>query len=402
MVWIPSHRRETPGNSLPPGIVPEKMLSTHGLARRNALIAFTTIFLFLLFFTLRENGVSYRHAVATPDQYSRDDPIATLSNPDEVTALCREHNFQPYRPKSNNHRKIYDLFLFSHELDWLTIRLNTLAPYVDYFVIVESPTTFTGMQKPLYLDENWANFTNFHDKIIHKVVEDPGPSIGMSTWAHEDFFRNSLFHSTFPTLVFSQKEAHEGDVILVSDVDEIPKPETLNVLRSCDIPDRLTLRSHFYYYSFQWLHVGEQWPHPQATVFHGLSNTLSPNELRNGIGGPSSWWPFWSSIHRWWQKADMWNAAWHCSSCFATLEEMRAKMGSFSHTPLNTPENRDESTMLDRVRNGKDLFGRTSQVYERVEHNRDVPLYVLERKKEFEYLLDRDGDNAGFRDWTAS
>lgn len=313
--------------------------------------------------------------------------------------MCQKNNFQLYRSKDNNSRKIYDLFLFSHELDWLEIRLNTLAPYVDYFVIVESPSTFTGMQKPLYLQDNWSNFTKFHHKIIHKVVEDPGPSIGMSTWIHEDFFRNSLFQSTFPTLVSSQREAHEGDVILVSDVDEIPKPETLNVLRHCDFPDRLTLRSHFYYYSFQWLHVGEQWPHPQATVFHGLTNTLTPNELRNGIGGPSSWVPFRSSLHRWWQKADLWNAAWHCSSCFATLEEMRAKMESFSHTPLNTPENRNERTMLERVRTGQDLFGRKGQDYQRVEGNHDVPAYILERPKEFEYLLNRDGENAGFRDW---
>ncbi|KAF2165931.1 glycosyltransferase family 17 protein [Zasmidium cellare ATCC 36951] len=347
------------------------MLSTLGLlAQRNALIAFATISILLVFFTLRR--------------------------------LCRSHNFQPYRPKGNDHRKVYDLFLFSHELDWLEIRLNTLAPYVDYFVIVESPTTFTGMEKPLYLEQHWSNFTKFHNKIIHKVVRDPGPSIGTSTWIHEDYFRNSLFESTFPTLLFTDKEAHEGDVILVSDVDEIPKPVTLNVLRHCNFPDRLTLRSHFYYYSFQWLHIGEQWPHPQATVFRGLSKTLSPNELRNGIGGPSSWWPFRASLHRWWQKADMWNAAWHCSSCFATLAEMRAKMESFSHTPLNTAENRDEATMLERVRSGKDLFGREGQEYERVDNNRDVPTYVLERKAEFEYLLDRDGKNAGFRDWTAS
>lgn len=372
------------------------------LARRNALIALITVSVFFLFLTLRSNSASPQHSPATPKQHAQSGITTPPSSTDETAALCREHNFQPYRSNGRDHRKMYDLFLFSHELDWLEIRLNTLAPYVDYFVIVESPTTFTGMEKPLYLEQNWANFTNFHDKIIHKVVRDPGPSIGVSTWIHEDYFRNSLFHSTFPSLTATEKEAHDGDVILVSDVDEIPKPEALNVLRHCNFPDRLTLRSLFYYYSFQWLHVGEQWPHPQATVFHGLSETLTPNELRNGIGGPSSWWPFRASLHRWWQKADMWNAAWHCSSCFATLAEMRAKMESFSHTPLNTAENRDETTMLERVRHGEDLFGREGQNYERVDDNQDVPRYVLERKTEFEYLLDRDGENAGFRDWTAS
>jgi beta-1,4-mannosyl-glycoprotein beta-1,4-N-acetylglucosaminyltransferase len=319
----------------------------------------------------------------------------------DVRSLCKQHNFNPYQPDPARPRKIYDLFLFSYELDWLEVRLNTLAPYVDYFVIVESPTTFTGYPKPLHLQQNWANFSRFADKIIHQVVEDPGPSIGLSSWAHEDFQRNSLFYSTFPRLFSTDREAREGDILMVSDIDEISKPESLRILRHCDVPDRVTLRSHFYYYSFQWQHVGEQWPHPQATVFHGLDDTLSPNHLRNGIGGiPSrwSWLPGYDAIRRWRQKVDLWDAAWHCSSCFATLAEMRGKMQSFSHTPLNTPENRDENTMLERVRTGQDLYGRVGQEYERVTDNPDVPQYVLQNQDRFGYMLDRDGPDAGFKD----
>ncbi|EME78581.1 glycosyltransferase family 17 protein, partial [Pseudocercospora fijiensis CIRAD86] len=295
-------------------------------------------------------------------------------------------------------RKVYDLFLFSHELDWLEIRLNTMAPYVDYFVIVEAPTTFTGAPKPLYLQGNWTRFSDFHPQIIHNVVTDPGPVLGKTTWAHEDYFRDALFKSVFPTLLHSEKEAQEGDVLLVSDVDEIPKPETLNVLRHCQFPDRLTLQSRFYYYSFQWLHIGEEWPHPQATTYHGLRGTLTPTHLRNGIGGVSII-PFWSAFLRWYQKASISDAAWHCSSCFSTIEEMRMKMASFSHTPLNTDENRDEKTMLERVRKGLDLFGRAGERYARVEGNRDVPRYILDHWAKFKYLLNRDGEDAGFTDW---
>ncbi|KAK5165534.1 uncharacterized protein LTR77_009063 [Saxophila tyrrhenica] len=312
-----------------------------------------------------------------------------------AAAVCRKHGFSPYRPPG---RKVYDLFPFNVELDWLDIRLNTLASYVDYFVIVEGRNTFTNLPKPAYLERNWENFTTFHPQMLHYVVEDPIDST--RTWDHEDFFRDALLYKTFPHFRGSAKQANDGDVIILSDIDEIPKPETVELLRHCDFPARLTLRSHFYYYSFQWLHHGEQWAHPQATIFRGLKNTISPVHLRNGEGGPSwSLLPFMRPLQRWWQKSDLWSSTWHCSSCFATIKEMRTKMESFSHTPWNTEENRDAKTMVERVRNGVDLFGRETEVYDKVDNNPDVPSYILTKQEEYGYLLDRDGQDAAFKDY---
>ncbi|EMC91821.1 glycosyltransferase family 17 protein, partial [Baudoinia panamericana UAMH 10762] len=294
-------------------------------------------------------------------------------------------------------RKVYDLFLLSTELDWLEIRLHTLSSYIDYFVIVESNSTFTGLPKPAYLAENWNKFAPFHSKIIHSVVEDPGLSIGSRTWDHEDYFRNALLYATFPKLVGTLQEAQEGDVLIVSDVDEIPKPEAIVVLRKCAIPDRLTLRSQFYYYSFQWLHRGEMWAHPQATTYHGLDRTISPKDLRNGEPHTPGW--FWlNHLRTWYQSRDFWDAAWHCSSCFHTVKEMQTKMQSFSHVGWNTEANRDVRTIVERVRGGVDLFGREGEVYERVEGNTDVPAYILQQPTRFGYLLDRDGEDGGFQD----
>jgi len=66
---------------------------------------------------------------------------------------------------------------------------------------------------------------------------------------------------------------------------------------------QVTLRSQFYYYSFQWQHRGEQWAHPQATYYDGVTGTVEPEHLRNG-------------------KADreMFNAGRHCSSCMPSLD----------------------------------------------------------------------------------
>lgn len=136
---------------------------------------------------------------------------------DEARSECHSHKFA-FDENKQNGRKIYDLFLFSIELDWLEIRLQTLAPYVDYFVIVESPTTFTGKPKPLYLKDNWVRFKAFHNQIIHRIVNDEINS--RRIWDHEDFLRNSLLESVFPDLMGTGLEAKPGDALIVSDVDE--------------------------------------------------------------------------------------------------------------------------------------------------------------------------------------
>ncbi|KAK1080626.1 hypothetical protein LTR33_005383 [Friedmanniomyces endolithicus] len=347
---------------------------------------------------------AYRHKtrlhVLQPDLYrwSTIGPSQNLLLPEKIASFCQAHGFAQYVKRGAHERKVYDLFLFATELDWLEVRLHTLSPYVDFFVIVESRTTFTGLPKPVVLQDHWDQFAPFHSKIIHRVIDDPGSAVlGSITWDHEDFLRNALLHGVFPELVGTWREAHEGDVLIVSDVDEIPKPETLVVLRKCEFPDRLTLRSDFYYYSFQWLHAGEKWAHPQVTTYRGLTSTIPPKDLRNGEPATHGFLCL-NHVRSWWQRADLWDAAWHCSSCFATVREMQTKMESFSHTSWDTAENRDPKTIIERVGGGRDLFGREDQVYERAVENRDVPAYILQHSDRFGYLLDRDGEHAGFTD----
>ncbi|KAG9725113.1 hypothetical protein KCU73_g13254, partial [Aureobasidium melanogenum] len=135
------------------------------------------------------------------------------SSPNAIESICRANGFTPLRAQ-NSKRKIYDLVLMSTELDSLEIRLHTLSNYVDYFVIVESPTTFTGKPKPLYLQDNWNLFSDFHHKIIYRVVEDPIQSSRI--WDHEDYFRNALFTAVFPGLEGTAQEANLGDVLILA------------------------------------------------------------------------------------------------------------------------------------------------------------------------------------------
>ncbi|OJD26913.1 hypothetical protein ACJ73_01690, partial [Blastomyces percursus] len=254
----------------------------------------------------------------------------------KAQTLCNSYDLSIF-PDRARHRKIYDLMLVSTELDWL-----------------EKP-------KPLHFKENFARFAPLQSQILYHNLDISNLGSN-STWERESFLRNGLFDSVFPSLV-GDAEPSLNDVILVSDIDEIPRPSTLTVLRNCAFPERVTLRSRFFYYSFQWQHVGDKWHHPQATFYQGPEKTIKPEDLRMGGGA-----------------LDLWNASWHCNSCFSAVAEMAKKLESISHTEYNKPER---------------------QLYKRVQSDYDAPQYVKENKERFSYMLDRDAENANFKDYTS-
>lgn len=383
--------------------------------RRVLAVSAAAVFACLIaFYTLPFSPLSRRPSHNT--SITADD-IAFAISGDKLSdptrhALCSAHHVPTYSaPASNPHgkRKVYDLFMLNTELDWLEIRLNELAPQVDYFVILEAPTTFTGLPKKMYYQDNASKFSRFKDKIIHHVLTPPGddlpghtanssslvpgsPDYEAHAWVMERYQRNAMFTQVVPFLTGAAAPATD-DVLLVSDIDEIPRPATVQLLRECDFGRMTTLRSRFYYYSFQWLHRGQEWAHPQATTYQGAAGTLLPASLRERDGSAVG-------LERRDEKT-VWNAAWHCSSCFATIAEMLDKMKSFSHTNLNAERFRDRERIVQRIREGKDLWDRWFQWYKRVEGNQDLPVYLKQEagKGRFGYMVDRDGKGAGFTDY---
>jgi beta-1,4-mannosyl-glycoprotein beta-1,4-N-acetylglucosaminyltransferase len=103
---------------------------------------------------------------------------------------------------------IIDCFMFLNELDLLEIRLHSLAPYVDKFVLVESPLTHAGNPKPLFFEENKARFKDFN--ITHLI----SPPVGRDIWGMEIYQRGYLINGVMA--------ADPEDMVLISDVDEIP------------------------------------------------------------------------------------------------------------------------------------------------------------------------------------
>lgn len=114
--------------------------------------------------------------------------------------------------------KVIDCFPFNNELDILEMRLEELHSAVDHFVLVEARKDHQDHDKPLWYADNRSRFAPWADKIVH-VIAGPMPSRveANDPWAREHAQREYIADGL----------AHLGltdqDVILQSDVDEIPK-----------------------------------------------------------------------------------------------------------------------------------------------------------------------------------
>ena len=61
--------------------------------------------------------------------------------------------------------KIFDCFIFNHEVELLEIRLNILNDYVDKFVITEGDMTISGLPKESHFLNNKERFPKWEDKV---------------------------------------------------------------------------------------------------------------------------------------------------------------------------------------------------------------------------------------------
>jgi beta-1,4-mannosyl-glycoprotein beta-1,4-N-acetylglucosaminyltransferase len=133
----------------------------------------------------------------------------------------------------------------------LEIRLIELWASVDVFLIVEGNTTFTGLPKPLIFQSNRERFAWAESKIIYQQVTDleAGESkAAREGWKNEDATRNAV--AQFLRHVVT---VQDGDLVLETDVDEIPSAATISLLRSCEGYDadfHLNLDSFIYSFEF--------------------------------------------------------------------------------------------------------------------------------------------------------
>jgi beta-1,4-mannosyl-glycoprotein beta-1,4-N-acetylglucosaminyltransferase len=177
---------------------------------------------------------------------------------------------------------IYDCFMYFDEDLLLDLRLNVLNKYVSKFVITEATYTHNGSKKELKFDMN--NFKKFKDKIEYIVVDSLPPNILqinsddsleekeqkiiLNGYARDNHQRNSLMDGIV--------EAKDNDIIIVSDLDEIPNLANFNFK---NINNKIIqFKQKMFYYKLNLCYPEFDWFGSKACKKKDL---ISPQWLRN-------------------------------------------------------------------------------------------------------------------------
>ena len=262
-------------------------------------------------------------------------------------------------------RKVFDCFTYNGEDDILAARLNELSAVVDFFVIVEADCTFNGEPKSLTFDAGDMRFAPFAARlryiVVHDMPEDEVAAVSGTVqssqqdwlldkpqtghWVREKFQRNQVMRGI--------ADADSNDLVMISDVDEIPRADVVCMMRDDVAHDVFGLSLAFYYFYANYRNVEG----PEVASIWTVAatrvrlDTTTPDrlrmEVRNGV-----------------QPAMLiGDAGWHLSYMGMSDDDVRRKISTFAHQEYNTPDILATVDIGALTASGLDLYGRPGYVW---------------------------------------
>ena len=181
--------------------------------------------------------------------------------------------------------KIYDCFMFFDEEMLLDLRLNIMNKYVDKFIVTESSYMHSGKPKKLIFDIN--KFSKFKDKIIYIAIDQQPHDL-------EKIEQNDSPNKKRSKMIVNAKKremyqinrtqdglvnANQDDMIIVSDVDEIPNLENIDFKK---IKNKIIFfKQKMFYYKFNLFYKSFAWYGPKACKKKYFKNPEWLRSLKN-------------------------------------------------------------------------------------------------------------------------
>jgi beta-1,4-mannosyl-glycoprotein beta-1,4-N-acetylglucosaminyltransferase len=215
----------------------------------------------------------------------------------------------------------------------LDIRLNSLHKFVKKFVITEATYTHNGTKKKLNFDIN--KFGKFKDKITYIVVDKQPENIAnlsandSKEKKGEKLILNGMARDYFQreNLTRGLNNIHDDDLVLISDLDEIPNLKELNVSK---IGNNIVIfEQKMFYYKLNLFYKDYTWLGTKAVK---RKKFLSPQWLRNIKGKKYSTWRI-DTLFSKKKYSNLYfvkNGGWHFT-CLRTAEELEKKLLNFAH-----------------------------------------------------------------------
>ena len=285
---------------------------------------------------------------------------------------------------------IYDCIPFFNELDILKLRMQILSPYVDKFVLEESTVTFSGEPKEMIFAKNRDMFREFEDKILYVAV-DYSPMSGVTTHERDKFQKNQLIRA--------MTEAKPDDIVIFSDVDEIPNPKVLQkIVQNFDQEKIYHLAQRMFYCFLNMEEVSgnllsitgefqgvdrKQWLGTKICCFKNLPKEgivflreVSPKDPRS-VRVPDGGW------HFGYMGGD---------GERDVAKRIGIKVQAAAHQEYNKSRYLNEA--VDRLLCGEDIFDRNAK-FIRVPIDDSYPEYLREHQEEYAFLIAPEIGQAG-------
>jgi len=220
----------------------------------------------------------------------------------------------------------------------LEFRLTELYDYVDYFVIVEADRTHSGTIKKSYFQENLSLFEKFKDKI--KIGNAILPE-KFNTNLDMEILQRNYIRNVLDELIPS-----DDDLIIISDIDEIPNAKNLKVG---------TLNQDLYYYNLE-TKVDVLWTAAAIVEYKDLKGYESIQKFRVGNNLPPI------------------KSGWHFSF-FGDEDFIANKIRNYSHQEFNNEKYTNPDFIKQCISEQSDLFSRDIKINSvPVEENDYLPI----------------------------
>ena len=241
---------------------------------------------------------------------------------------------------------IIDTFLYFNEEELADLRINYLNDVVDFFVIIEANITHQGKPKGWNFEKLLnTKFLSYKDKIkYHKLIIKENEIQnnegwisenvkGGKSWKIENIQRNYI-------QIACQDFSNE-DMILISDVDEIPSLNKVKFLKNSEFEEinPVAFEQFLFHINCEYLNL-EKWIGTIATK-NKIIQKFKPQNLRNNR----------------WRISMLSQAGWSFSS-FGSLKKIKEKFEAFAHDEYNTDYFKSADHINNCVKNGIDLFNR--------------------------------------------
>ena len=279
---------------------------------------------------------------------------------------------------------VYDCFIFFDELDLLEMRLNILEPYVDKFVICEATETLMGERKKMHFAENKERFSKFADKIIHVDVE-----------THKEKFKTQYERERYQKnhVIDGLKEAKEDDIIIYSDVDEIPNPQVLEkIIADFDATKIYHLAQRMFYFYINYEEVSnkllaacgdfkeiekKQWLGTKICAYKTAQKwTMDGLRDKKRIEEQDS--------------IRVENGGWHFSYMggdhLNVYKRIKSKLQAFSHNEFNRPSVYNPVKVRLKIILGRDLLGRGAK-FKKVKIDESYPKWLKENYDKYSHFV---------------